>query len=121
MLNNTVNGEMHNSAVRSLSPNKKKFKAAGLRNTPKVVAVEIRQEDKEKIRSLKTGNHMNIPTLVAIYKLNGQDINMVDFLQAPDSVGTKAYLGTKKEEMEKKKNAEKEAAKKAKEDRESEK
>ena len=118
MLNNTVNGEMHKSDVRSVMVNKRKFKPAGLKNTPKVVAVEIRQEDKEKVRSLKTGSHVAIPTLVTNYKTNGQALNQADFLQAGEFVSIKAYDGSRKD-MEKKKA--KQEASKAKEDRESEK
>ena len=43
MLNNTVNGEIQNHDSRSVVGKKKKFKPAGLKNTPKVVAVEIKQ------------------------------------------------------------------------------
>lgn len=118
MLNNTVNGEIQNSDARSVMVNKKKFKPAGLKKTPKVVAVEIKQEDKEKIRSLKTGSHVAIPTIVTNYKSNVQAINVADFLQAGEFVSIKAYDGNRKD-MEKKK-AKQEAAK-VKEDRGSEK
>ena len=103
MLNNTVNEDKQNSSARSTITKKKKFKPAGLKNTPKVVAVEIKQEDKEKIRSLKTGSHVAIPTLVTSYKLNGQDINMADFLQVVEAVSTKTYDNT--EEDKEKRNA----------------
>ena len=118
MLNDTVNGEIQNSNARRVMINKKKFKPAGIKNTPKVVAVEIRQEDKEKVRSLKTGSHVAIPTIVTNYKSNVQAINVADFLQAGEFVSIKAYDGNRKD-MEKKK-AKQEAAK-VKEDRGSEK
>lgn len=117
MLNNTVNGEMQNHDSRSVVGKKKKFKPAGLKNTPKVVAVEIKQEDKEKIRSLKTGSHVAIPTLVTNYKSNVQAINVADFLQAGEFVSIKAYDGNR-EDMEKRK-AGQEAAKRS--DKENEK
>ena len=117
MLNNTVNGEMQNHDSRSVVGKKKKFKPAGLKNTPKVVAVEIKQEDKEKIRSLKTGSHVAIPTLVTNYKSNVQVINVADFLQAGEFVSIKAYDGNR-EDMEKRK-AGQEVAKKS--DKENEK
>lgn len=117
MLNNTVNGEMQKHDSRSVVGKKKKFKPAGLKNTPKVVAVEIKQEDKEKIRSLKTGSHVAIPTLVTNYKSNVQVINVADFLQAGEFVSIKAYDGNR-EDMEKRK-AGQEAAKRS--DKENEK
>ena len=102
MLNNTVNGEIQNHDSRSVVGKKKKFKPAGLKNTPKVVAVEIKQEDKEKIRSLKTGTHLAIPTLVTKYKTNVPTMNVADFLQAGEFVSIKAYDGNR-EDMEKRK------------------
>lgn len=101
MLNNTVNEDVQNNDIRSVMANKKKFKPAGIKNTPKVVAVEIRQEVQEK--ALKTGSHVAIPTLVTSYKLNGQDINMADFLQVVEAVSTKTYDNT--EEDKEKRNA----------------
>ena len=102
MLNNTVNGEMQNNDIRSVMANKKKFKPAGLKNTPKVVAVEIRQEVQEKDKSLKTGSHVAIPTLVTNYKTNVPTTNVADFLQAGEFVSIKAYDGNRKD-MEKRK------------------
>ena len=100
MLNDTVNGEIQNSNARSVMINKKKFKPAGIKNTPKVVAVEIRQEVQEK--ALKTGSHVAIPTLVTNYKTNVPTINVADFLQAGEFVSIKAYDGNRKD-MEKRK------------------
>ncbi len=102
MRNNTVNEDVQNSSARSTMTKKKRFKPAGLRNTPKVVAVEIRQEDKEKIRSLKNGNHVAIPTLVTNYEKNVPNVNMADFLQAGEFVSIKAYDGNR-QDMEKRK------------------
>lgn len=99
MLNNTVNGDVKSSKM-SINPNKKKFKPAGRKNNTKVVVVEIRQEDKEKIRSLKTGTHVAIPTLVTNYIQNVPTVNEADFLQAGEFVSIKAYPGNR-EDMEK--------------------
>ena len=100
MLNNTVNEDVQNNDIRSVMANKKKFKPAGIKNTPKVVAVEIRQEVQEK--ALKTGSHVAISTLVTNYKTNVPTINVADFLQAGEFVSIKAYDGNRKD-MEKRK------------------
>ena len=81
MVNNTVNGK-ENSNLNGIVT-KKRFKAAGFKETPRVVAVEIRQEDKDKIKSLKTHRHVSIPTL-RIEPIN---------LQAGEFVSIKAYPG----------------------------
>jgi len=93
MVNNTVNSEQNNNS--NVTARKKRFKAAGYKETPKVLAVEVIQEDKEKIRNLRANRHVSIPAL-KIEPLN---------LQAGEFVSIKAYPGgNPKKENKKKEN-----------------
>ena len=74
---------MVNNTVNEVVKGKKKFKAAGLKETPRIVAVEIRQQDRENIKALKDGSHVSVPTL-RIEPIN---------LQAGEFVSIKAYPG----------------------------
>lgn len=92
MVNNTVNGKQNSNSSGIVA--KKRFKAAGINDTPKIVAVEIKQEDKEKIKSLKTNKYVSIPTIRL------EPIN----LQEGEFVSIKAYPGGNPEKENTKKN-----------------
>lgn len=97
MVNNTVN-ENDKQNSQSVVKGKKRFKAAGFKETPRIVAVEIKQEDKEKIKALKNGAHVSVPSLKV------EPIN----LQAGEFVSIKAYPGgnPNKEKTDKKEKEE---------------